>query len=160
MMKRRRSLRIGLENTHRYLKVHVLERTSFPKLLMSFSFVYPHCFFYSRCTLNNHGYVHIDYFHKECWCLSIITMSEPVERVTAPPVVVEEKKEKKSKKEKKEAVPEPEYYIPLEEREAAFEEMKGLFDLSIKKKSRKRSAANNGSMGAEGDGRKFELIHN
>lgn len=127
---------------------------------MSFSFVYPHCFFYSRCTLNNHGYVHIDYFHKECWCLSIITMSEPVERVTAPPVVVEEKKEKKSKKEKKEAVPEPEYYIPLEEREAAFEEMKGLFDLSIKKKSRKRSAANNGSMGAEGDGRKFELIHN
>lgn len=37
-MKRRRSLRIELENTHRCLKAHVLERTFFPKLLMSFSY--------------------------------------------------------------------------------------------------------------------------
>lgn len=64
----------------------------------------------------------------------------------------EEKKEKKSKKEKKEAEPEPEFYIPMDVRESAYEEMKHLFDLSIKKKSRKRSTANNGAMGTEGDG--------
>lgn len=79
-------------------------------------------------------------------------MAEVVDKVATSPVSVEEKKEKKSKKEKKEAEPEPEFYIPPEDRKAALEEMAGLFDPSIKKKSKKRSATNGNGTGVENGG--------
>lgn len=80
-------------------------------------------------------------------------MADVAEKNVVPPMNNEEKKEKKSKKEKKEAEPEPEFYIPEEERKAAYEEMKHLFDLSIKKKSKKHSGSKKGGMGVEGDGK-------
>ena len=79
-------------------------------------------------------------------------MAEVVDKVATSPVSVEEKKEKKSKKEKKEAEPEPEFYIPPEDRKAALEEMAGLFDPSIKKKSKKRSATKGDGAGVENGG--------
>lgn len=84
-------------------------------------------------------------------------MSENKEKLVSTPRS-EEKKEKKSKKEKKEAEPEPEFYIPEDVRKSAYEDMKDLFDLSIKKKSRKRSAVNKGVMGGEGNGIKLKFL--
>lgn len=55
-------------------------------------------------------------------------------------------------KKKKEVVPEPEFYIPPEELQKAFEETKALFDLSNKKKSKKRAVAGEKSMGGLGNG--------
>ena len=78
-------------------------------------------------------------------------MAETVDKVATSPVSIE-KKEKKSKKEKKEAEPEPEFYIPPEDRKAALEEMAGLFDPSIKKKSKKRSATNGNGTSVENGG--------
>ena len=79
-------------------------------------------------------------------------MAETVDTVATSSVSIEEKKEKKSKKEKKEAEPEPEFYIPPEDRKAALEEMAGLFDPSIKKKSKKRSATNGNGTSVENGG--------
>lgn len=81
-------------------------------------------------------------------------MAESAEKVVASPITNDEKKEKKSKKEKKEAEPEPTFYIPEDIRKSSYEEMKHLFDLSIKKKSRKRSANLNNNMGADGNSRR------
>ena len=54
-------------------------------------------------------------------------------------------------KKKKEVVSEPEYYIPPEELQKAFEETKALFDLSNKKKSKKRAIAGEKNMGELGN---------
>ena len=79
-------------------------------------------------------------------------MAATVVQVATSPVSKEENKEKKSKKEKKEAEPEPEFYIPPEDKKAALEEMAGLFDHSIKKKSKKRSASNGNGTSVENGG--------
>ena len=60
-------------------------------------------------------------------------MSTTPEVVSTP---VEKKEKKERKKERKPAEPEPEIYIPLEDREKALEEIQHLFDPSVKKKSR------------------------
>ena len=86
-------------------------------------------------------------------------MAEEVKEVAAPVPEVVEKKEKMEKKEKKEkkSEPEPEFYIPLEEREKALEEIKPLFDSSIKKKSKKRAVA--GEKTIEGGEHTGDLAH-
>lgn len=79
-------------------------------------------------------------------------MAEVVDTAAPIAAVSSTKSEKKEKKEKKNAEPEPEFYIPLEEREKAFEEIKHLFDPSIKKKSKKRAAAGEGAAAGSGAG--------
>lgn len=79
-------------------------------------------------------------------------MAEVVDTAVPAAVVPPAKSEKKEKKEKKAAEPEPEFYIPPEEREKAFEEIKHLFDPSIKKKSKKRAATGEGAAAANGVG--------
>ena len=75
-------------------------------------------------------------------------MAETVNQQQVPSQVVEKKKEKREKREKKEVAPEPEFYISEEDKKKALEETKAMFDLSIKKKSKKRSTL--GENGEEG----------
>lgn len=85
-------------------------------------------------------------------------MTEVANEVPAAAVAPVETVEKKEKKAKKVAEPEPEFYIPLEEREKAFEETKHLFDPSIKKKSKKRATAGEGASAANGGGNAVLLV--
>ena len=82
-------------------------------------------------------------------------MSTTPEVVSTP---VEKKEKKEKKKERKPAEPEPEFYIPLEDREKALKEIQHLFDPSVKKKSRKRSTAGDNALGIDNGGEFTQLI--
>lgn len=82
-------------------------------------------------------------------------MSTTPEVVSTP---VEKKEKKERKKERKPAEPEPEIYIPLEDREKALEEIQHLFDPSVKKKSRKRSTAGDNALGIDNGGKSTKRI--